>query len=71
MTTINGLNKIRTGQKVHIRSLSNKRRSKYLQLFMLDNEKIFLENDSKILKQRLHQNTERLTAINAEMAKVD
>lgn len=69
MSRIAGINSIRTSQKVHIRSISKRRRSKFLSLFMLDNERQLLEKDNQVLHQRHQRNSERLETINKEIAK--
>jgi len=69
MSRLAGINDIRTGQKIHIRSISKRRRSKFLSLFMLDNERQLLQKDNQILAQRQSRNTERIGTINSEIAK--
>ncbi|MCI0495444.1 hypothetical protein L0Z72_10600 [candidate division KSB1 bacterium] len=69
MSRIAGLNNIHTSQKVHLRSISQRRRSKFLCLFMLDNERQLLEKDNQILIQRHHRNAERIKTINTEISK--
>jgi hypothetical protein len=69
MSRIAGVNNIRTAQKVHIRSISKRRRSKFLSLFMLDNERQLLEKDNQVLQQRFGRNSERLDMINKEIGK--
>ena len=69
MPPIASLNNIRTGQKVHLSSISKRVRSKYLTLFMLDNERQLLEKDNQILQQRLNSNIERIKTINKEIKK--
>ena len=69
MSQIPSLNNIRTGQKVHVRSISKRGRSKFLRLFMLDNEKQLLEKDNHVLQQRHDRNSERLQVIKEEILK--
>ncbi len=67
MSQIKGLSNIRSSQRIHLSSISKKGRSKFLTLFMLDNERQLLQKDSDILKQRQSRNQERIKAINAEI----
>jgi penicillin-binding protein-related factor A (putative recombinase) len=67
MSQIKGLSNIRSGQRIHLSSISKKGRSKFLMLFMLDNERQLLQKDNEILKQRQLRNEERIKTINAEI----
>lgn len=67
MSRIKGLSNIRSGQRIHLSSISEKGRSKFLTLFMLDNERQLLQKDNEILKQRQSRNDERIKSINAEI----
>ncbi|MFZ5516965.1 MAG: hypothetical protein ACOY90_10030 [Candidatus Zhuqueibacterota bacterium] len=69
MSRLAGINDIRTSQKIHIRSISKRRRSKFLSLFMLDNERQLLQKDNQVLAQRHSRNAERIGAIDSEIAK--
>lgn len=69
MARIAGVSCIRTNQKNHVRSITGRRRSKFLTLFMLDNERQLLEKDNEVLQQRQSRNTERIEIINQEIEK--
>ncbi len=71
MSDIAGLDNIRTSQSVKLQSIPKGHKSKYLGLFMLDNEKDRLEKEKKVLETRLERNKVRLKEIDHEIAVIE
>ena len=71
MSDIARLDNIRTSQTAKLQSIPKGHKSKYLGLFMLNNEKDRLGREKKVLEKRLERNKARLKEIDHEIAEIE